>query len=264
MITQYLAAIFLVGPKENYLVYLSDIRLLFLVLGTVLIAAAGYIINDYYDIKIDLINKPEKVVVGNILKRRVAMFTHVAFSVAGILLGILVSWKVGAINAWAAFVLWLYSNKLKRLPFIGNLAVSFLTALAIALVGVYLEANQRLVLIYAVFAFFISLIREVIKDMEDLKGDVTFGCKTLPVIWGIRKTKLYVYTIGVILIVLLPYLSYSLYRPMLFYYFVLLLLPVFYLFYRLGQADTVKAFAFLSRLCKILMLCGIISMVFFQ
>ncbi|MGI9541860.1 MAG: geranylgeranylglycerol-phosphate geranylgeranyltransferase [Cyclobacteriaceae bacterium] len=260
--TQYLGAIFLIGPKEQYLEYILDPKLFLLVLGTAMITAAGYIINDYYDVKIDEINKPERVVVGRILKRRVAMFTHTALSIAGIGLGLLVSWKVGAINSLAAFLLWWYSNRLKRLPLVGNVVVSFLTALALGLLAVYFDMNQRLILIYAVFAFFISLIREMIKDMEDLKGDATFGCRTLPVVWGIRKTKLLVYLVGLIFAGLLMYLAFSIEQPLLIYYFLVLLIPTFYLFLRLAKADTVKEFSFLSRFCKILMLCGVISMMF--
>lgn len=260
--TQYLCAIFLIGPKEEYLKYILDQKFLLLVLGTSMITAAGYIINDYYDVKIDEINKPDRVVVGRILKRRVAMFTHIALSLAGIGLGLIVSWKVGAINLLAAFLLWLYSNRLKRLPLIGNVVVSFLTGLALGVIAIYFDQSQRLIFIFAVFAFFISLIREMIKDMEDLRGDVSFGCRTLPVVWGIRKTKAFVYLVGLIFAFLLIYLAFTLERPLLIYYFSVLLVPTFYLFFRLARADTVKEFSFLSRFCKILMLCGVLSMIF--
>ena len=92
--SQYLSAIFLVGPSHSYLDYIYDPQLLFICIGTVVIAAGGYIINDYYDVKIDYINKPGKVVVGNLLKRRVAMFIHIGLNIMGIVVGLLVSLKV--------------------------------------------------------------------------------------------------------------------------------------------------------------------------
>ncbi|MCE2734732.1 MAG: geranylgeranylglycerol-phosphate geranylgeranyltransferase, partial [Flammeovirgaceae bacterium] len=156
--------------------------------STIIIAAAGYIINDYYDIKIDYINKPERVVIGKIIPRRFAILFHTLFSVGGIAIGFYLSWQIGVIHFFSAFMLWLYSNSLKRLPLIGNVVIAFLTALSVFIIAVFYKTNINLILIYSLFAFFISLVREVVKDMEDLKGDITFGCKTLPILWGIRKT----------------------------------------------------------------------------
>src|SRR5690606_34862812 len=106
---------------------LIDINLLLLVLSTLLIAAAGYIINDYYDVKIDYINKPKRVVVGRILKRRGVMVAHTILNFMGILIGFYLSIWVGIISVGSAFMLWWYSNQLKRLPFIGNFFIAVLT-----------------------------------------------------------------------------------------------------------------------------------------
>ena len=124
--TQYMTAIFLVGEAGEGLQYLLDPNLFKLVLATVLIAAAGYIINDYYDVKIDFINKPDRVVVGRALKRRKAMVLHTAFNFIGILIGFTLSWKIGLLCFASAFMLWFYSNQLKRLPLIGNCFVGLL------------------------------------------------------------------------------------------------------------------------------------------
>ena len=172
---------------------LSDYKLLLISISTVLIAAAGYIINDYYDVKIDFVNKPERVVVDKLLKRRVVMAAHSILNFAGIGIGFLVSFKIALINFLSALLLWLYSNHLKRLPFVGNVAVALLTGAALLVIAIYYQKNMFLVLVYAIFAFSITLIREIIKDIEDVKGDTVFGCRTLPVIWGIRKTKMIIY-----------------------------------------------------------------------
>ena len=184
-LTQYFTAGFLIGMHT-----LNDVNLFFLSLSTVLIAAGGYIINDYYDVKIDYINKPDRVVIGKSITRRYAILFHIALSVAGIVIGFYLSWKIGGVNVLSVFLLWLYSNTLKRLPFVGNLTVAFLTGLAVIIVDLFYGKDNSLVLIYALFAFFMTLVREVIKDMEDLKGDNSFGCKTLPIVWGIRKKKI--------------------------------------------------------------------------
>src|SRR5450432_771490 len=117
--------------------HLSDYRLFLLSSSTVMIAAAGYIINDYYDIKIDLINKPERVVIGKSITRRYAILFHTMLSFSGVGIGFLLGWKIGLINFLTAFLLWWYSNSLKRQPFIGNLTVAILTGLSIEIVNVF-------------------------------------------------------------------------------------------------------------------------------
>src|SRR5688572_18002076 len=116
---QYCTAVFLIDHTT-----LKDFRFFILSVSTLLIAAAGYIINDYYDVKIDYINKPERVIIGRKITRRYAILFHVVLSMLGIMLGVHLSWRIGAINIISVFLLWLYSNNLKRLPFIGNLTVA--------------------------------------------------------------------------------------------------------------------------------------------
>jgi 4-hydroxybenzoate polyprenyltransferase len=231
-------------------------------LSTGSIAAAGYIINDYYDIKIDLINKPERVVIGKSIARRYAILFHTIISFVGILLGLLLSWKIGAVNFVCVFLLWLYSNNLKRQPFIGNFVVAALTGLSIELINLLYNQHNTLVIIFALFAFFMTLVREIVKDMEDMKGDTTFGCRTLPIVLGIRKTKRVVYFIIFIfsIVVLILNIQYSLLPAA--YFIGFLLLPMTILMIRLARADTIKEFYQLSQLCKLIMLSGIISMLF--
>lgn len=260
-LSQYLTAIFLIGPSINYLDYLLDPRLLLITSGTMLIAAAGYIINDYYDVKIDYINKPQKVVVGSILKRRAAMFIHTGLNLLGILAGLLVSLKIAAINLVAAIWLWGYSNQLKRMPFIGNFSVAVLSGMAIAVIGIHYQAHSQKVYFYAVFAFFISLIREIVKDIEDLKGDASFGCMTLPVIWGIRQTKIFIYGLFIFFALALIYLASLMGNVLLNYYFAVLIIPGAFVVYKLTIADTRKQFKLLSNQLKWLMVLGILSMV---
>ncbi len=256
-IAQYFTAAFLVRKGT-----VDDIELLVLVVSTVLIAAAGYIINDYYDVKIDYINKPDRVVIGKTITRRYAILFHVLLSLMGISLGTVIHWKIGLVNAFSVFLLWLYSNLLKRLPFVGNLAVAVLTGLSILVVDFLYQAFNPLIFIYALFAFFMTLIREIIKDMEDLKGDNTFGCKTLPIVLGIRKTKVIIYII-IALFAATVFVLNNFYSALPFDYYVLLLfVPLVFLLYRLVRADMKRDYRVLSNLCKVIMLLGILSMAF--
>lgn len=261
--TQYLVAVFLSNHPSQWKKVILDPYLFLIIISTNMIAAAGYIINDYYDVKIDYINRPDKVVVGKYLKRRIALAVHSILNFTGIGLGFLVHWKIGLINFACTFVLWLYSNHLKRLPLIGNISIALLTSAALLVIGLYYQTNNELIYMYALFAFSISLIREIIKDMEDLQGDINFGSRTLPITWGIRKTKIFIYLISVFFIFGYVYFISTLSHPILTAYFLFLIIPVAYFFFKLYRADTRHDFAILANFCKIIMFSGVLSMVFF-
>jgi 4-hydroxybenzoate polyprenyltransferase len=254
-LAQYCTAYFLADAN-----ILSDFRLFLLTTSTLFIAAGGYIINDYYDIKIDYINKPNRVVIGKGIPRRFAILFHTIFSVTGTIIGFYLGWKIGVINFFSAFLLWWYSNNLKRLPFVGNLSIGFLTGLSIFIVGFLYTEKPSLLFIYSFFAFFMTLIREVIKDMEDLKGDITFGCKTLPIVWGFRKTKQFLYVLTLLFFGTALVLDLT-YKPLPSVYLsIFLFAPLLWFVVRLHGADTVKDFTWLSSFCKMIMLLGILSM----
>ncbi|EAY27283.1 geranylgeranylglycerol-phosphate geranylgeranyltransferase [Microscilla marina] len=259
--TQYMVKIFLISPQQPWLTTLQELPLLIISSSTVIVAAAGYIINDYYDIKIDRVNKPKRIVIGRLIKRRVALGAHFTLNFIGIGLGVWLSLKVGVINFIAGFLLWLYSNQLKRLPLVGNAAIAVLTAMVVIVMAVYYEQQQLSLFTFATFAFFITIIREIIKDMEDVRGDATFGCKTLPIVWGMRRTKNVIYVfLGILTAILLSTLF--VYRHLFILYLVIFVLPsLFFLFIRLRRADTKKEYRYLSHFCKFIMLIGVLSMV---
>jgi 4-hydroxybenzoate polyprenyltransferase len=256
-LAQYFTAAYLVDED----VVLNP-RLALLTVSTLLVAAAGYIINDYYDVKIDLINKPDRVVVGRSIGRRYALLLHSVFSVAGIAIGTYLSLWIGAVNLFSVWLLWLYSNTLKRKPFVGNVAVALLTGLSILVVDALFYPHHSLIWIYALFAFFMTLVREIVKDMEDLKGDNTFGCRTLPILLGIRRTKAIIFLILIVFLTSVVVLNRS-YTQLPLYYFVLFLFaPVSLLAIWLLRADMKKEFTWISTFCKVILVLGIISMAF--
>lgn len=255
VLAQYFTAYFLAKADV-----LTDFNLFLLSLSTVMIAAGGYVINDYYDVKIDIVNNPERVVIGKTIHRRFAILLHVALSVSGVLTGLLVSWKLAAVNVFSVAVLWFYSNLLKRLPFIGNFTVALLTGFSIAILLLLYRTNAGLIIVYAVFSFFMTLIREIMKDVEDLKGDNTYGCKTLPIIWGIRKTKITLYAIILGFSVAVVAINYLYVKLPVIYFVMLLFVPLAWLTIQLVRADTKKDFGWLSSFCKVIMLLGILSM----
>lgn len=235
-------------------------KLYVLSISTTLIAAAGYIINDYYDVKIDLINKPDRVVVGKSMRRRYALFFHWVLSVLGVLLGFILDWKIGAINVFSGFLLWFYSNFLKRQPFAGNFSIALLTGLSVYQVAVLFDPFNKLIIAYSFFSFFITIIREIVKDMEDWKGDNTFGCETLPIVWGMRNTKNFIYAIIAVHLLAIVYLDDKFIDIDFWILVVFIFIPIAFLIFRLAKADTVKDFYYLSFYCKLILIAGIFSM----
>ena len=255
-VAQYFTVYFLVDSG-----LVTDWHLFILSASTVAIAAGGYIINDYYDVKIDLINKPQRVVIGQGISRRYALLMHSLLSIAGTGLGFLLKWEIGVTNFISAFLLWWYSNSLKRQPFVGNLSIAFLTALAIFVIPFqYPQANIIHILIYGMFAFFATLLREIIKDIEDLKGDNTFGCRTLPIVWGLRRTKNVIYLLSGAFVLLVLTIHLTVEPLPVRYFTVFLFAPLAWLVIALVKADTKRDFSRLSIVCKVIMLLGVFSM----
>lgn len=264
----------------------APLRFAFLILASVLIAAAGYIINDYFDINIDEVNKPERMVVDKIISRRWAILWHFVLSLAGIFFTILAmpllsKWHLVAANVLCVALLWFYSTNFKKSLLTGNIVISLLTAWTILIVFFSKvditdafgnsEINQvkffRLALLYAGFAFIISLIREAIKDMEDMHGDSRYGCKTMPLVWGLNGTKVYVAVwlvvlICLVLIIQVYILQFRWWIPVLYCIFTIIL-PLSLVLLRLRKSVTQKEFRQLSTIMKLVMLTGILSMVFF-
>lgn len=261
------------------------IRLIWLVAASVFIAAAGYIINDYFDLNIDQINKPEKNVFVKVIHRRWAIIWHFALSLLGIVATVaavgLHKWYLLRANIFCVALLWFYSTSLKRQVLIGNLVISLLTAWTVLILFfAYTEPHEafmahpvsvkffRIAFLYGGFAFVISLIREAIKDMEDLEGDARYGCKTLPIVSGIRTTKIYT-TIWIVvltasLIILQLYILQFGWWPAVVYSVLFVIIPLLYTVRKLSKAGNSRDFARLSRLTKWIMLTGILSMVFFR
>lgn len=259
--TQYMAKIFLVGKGHSHLESILEFNQFLITVSTVLVAAAGYIINDYFDVKIDQVNKPEEVIIGRFIRRRHAMFAHQILNVSAAVISFTVSFKVFVVNVIAMTVLWFYASIFKKKPFIGNFLVAGLTASSLVVMAVYYTENDLLINIYAVFAFGITLIREIIKDIEDTRGDKKFGSATLPIIWGIRKTKYLLFFFMAGFIATVVFMGWTLENKNLNIAFLLLGIPFIYLAFQVYFADRKLHFSKLSTWIKLIMVFGILSMV---
>ena len=184
-----------------------------LLIVTILIAASGYIVNDIYDYNLDQINKPEKVVLGKFLKSRDAIIIYMMFNFLAIVLSIFLCMKIEQeiyilVFLLIIYCLWLYSKKLKKYKTIGNILIAFFISLSILNVPLFSYKNILsddrffvflIISIFSVLAFLINIKREIIKDIEDIEGDKIHKVKSLPIIFGTKKSKLVTIIIGIIL-----------------------------------------------------------------
>jgi 4-hydroxybenzoate polyprenyltransferase len=270
------------GEEVPMSVRSSLIDFILLVLATVFLTAGGYVINDYFDIKTDLINKG-KVIVGTRIPRRQAMMWHNIFNIAGVAIGFYISWKAGYIWLGTMFLvvsglLYFYSASYKRQFLIGNLVVALLVAMVPMLVVVYEwpalyryytlnsttlpEFNFILYWVggFAAFAFLTTLTREIIKDIEDFEGDLAYGRNTIPVVTGILAARIISVSLVVLTIALL-YLTWYLFindSITLVYLSVALILPLIYVIFRVVTGNDRKQLHHASSIMKIVMLTGIL------
>ncbi len=264
---------------------------LILIVSSLLIAAAGNVINDYFDRNIDEINKPEKKIIDKLIKRRWAIVMHIAFSLIAILLGFYVDSQtpvfwLGFSNTICVLLLFAYSISLKKKLLLGNVLISLLTAWVILVCflcyyrslscihcepfewAAQLRRFMRISFLYAGFAFVISLIREVVKDMEDIEGDKKYSCKTIPIAWGIPASKVFVAVWLVVLIGMISILQIYVWQLGWYwsigYAVVLIIAPLLWTLRNLYLAKVPKDYHQLSTVIKMVMLAGLVSMIFFK
>ena len=235
-------------------------QFLLFIFSTGLIGAAGYIINDYFDQKIDMINRPTKVVVGTTFRRRLALFSHIALTFSGIGIGFLIDPMIGTIHIFSAGALWTYSVVIRRWILLGTLTISFLACLTLLLVMVYFREFSLLVVAYALFGCVTIFIRESIKDIISAKGEIQFGIQSIPIVWGIRGAKVVIYLAGIAGIGMLAFYLLSIPNWHVRYFFFAVLIFVFWIAHRLAKADKMSDFKTLKTAIDVLILAGLISM----
>lgn len=277
--------------------HMSGINFSLLVVSTVLIAAAGYIINDYFDTKTDRINKPDKVVIGKIIQRRAAIILHISLSLVGLIIAIYLAYyagniKLALLQLFSIVALWFYSTHLKKQLLAGNILIALLAALVPITTGMFefawgaitnlqilnnsapemgsyvLKKGAFIVIGYAAFAFLSNLFREIIKDIEDLEGDVADGCRTLPIVIGEEPSKFIAMSLIIFTCIFLGLVQQYIWKwdLTIFFYFTIFAVqaPLLYILYILWNAYDKFSYSRASVVCKIIILTGVISMFIFR
>ncbi len=276
IVTQYIMRYCIIVPFlkiNSFSLQLNNFHFFLLVLATVLIAAAGYVINDYFDTRTDRLNRPDEVVIDTQIHHRFAMLLHIILNLIGVGLGIYLSFYIkvpglSIIFMGSAGLLWFYSTDYKRQFLIGNILVSIMTAAVPILVILYEmpllnkaygqimirnSANFNYIFFwiagFGFFAFLLTLLREIIKDMEDFEGDSAYGMNTLPIVLGMKSTKIILISLICICISCLLWV--------LLKFILLLFTPLIILLIKLIIAKNKRDYYIASQLTKIIMVAGI-------
>ncbi|MGB3608537.1 geranylgeranylglycerol-phosphate geranylgeranyltransferase [Psychroserpens sp.] len=263
---------------------LDTTSFIILVAATLCIAAAGNIINDIYDIETDVINKPKKVIIGNQVSENLAYNLFFALNVIGIILGLYLSHHVGKSSFFSIFViisiaLYVYASYLKGTVLLGNLLISFLVAMSLLLVGIFdllpqlIPATRttqmtflNIVLDYAIFAFLVNLVRELIKDIQDIDGDYKAGMNTLPIIIGRERSNKIAFAVSMIPIGAVIYFVVTYLYTQIFaigYFLVFVIAPLLYCTIKIFSAERKSDYQHLSMMYKLIMFFGVLSLLLY-
>jgi 4-hydroxybenzoate polyprenyltransferase len=259
------------SPTLSYLLWSA------FALSTVLIATAGYIINDYFDIGIDAVNKPEKVTIEKIFKRRTIILWHIVLNLIALLISgyiafAFVKFRFVGLQLFSVFLLLIYSTTFKRKLIVGNISIAILTSFTLITTALYEPKFQvwnydqpraKLLWVYIIFAFIITLIREMIKDIEDIKGDSVLKCSTIPLVWGIDRAKQIVFGLHMVMFLFLAIVGVYFFtdnKILISYLFISVFVPLIWNLKKIKEAKTSSDFHKLSSAVKWITLMGILSM----
>lgn len=261
VIAQYLTSIYILAPDKPFFSVLLDTNLFVIVLASALAIAAGYIINNFYDAEKDRINRPNKTYLDSLISQNTKLSVYFVLNFLSVILASYISFKAVLFFACYIFWIWFYSHKLKKYPFIGNLTASILAIAPFFAVFVYYKNFATVIFVHATFLFLIISMRELVKDLENIKGDLAQNYQTIPVKYGIGFSKRILTFLSVITLIPIYLLITHFEIGYMHYYFLgALLLLVIFLFY-LWRSSAKVDYMILHAILKLIIVVGTLSIV---
>jgi 4-hydroxybenzoate polyprenyltransferase len=261
IIAQYFASIFIFSEDTRALDVVLDATLFFIIFASSLVIASGYIINNFYDAEKDLINKPFKSKLDRIVSQETKLRVYFVLNFLVFILAFLVSWRAIIFFSSYIFLVWFYSHKLKKIVFLGNIMVSFLTILPFFAIFLYYKNFHQLIFMHAAYLFILILIKELIKDLESIKGDLSNGYKTSPIVYGERITKNIILGLIVFSVVPVYFLVNDYDIGYMDLYFYLSLLGLIYFGIKINLSTTLQHYNLLHNVIKWIILIGVFCIV---
>ena len=262
VIAQYLVSIYIFSSEKSFKNTVNDPNLFFVVFATICVVAGGYIINNFYDKKADKINRPIKSDLDNFVKQETKLSLYFFLNIVGVLVGFLVSWRAVLFFSIYSFAIWFYSHKLKRYPLTGLISATMLTILPFFAIFVYFKNFSKIIFVHAVFLFLIIMVRQLIKDLENMKGAVVNNYKTFPLAYGEKNTKLI--SIVLLFFTFIP-LKVILYYPAIAhmkYYFYVASVSLVVIGAILLKSSKKQEYTILHASLRLLLLFGVLSILF--
>jgi 4-hydroxybenzoate polyprenyltransferase len=261
VLAQYLSAIFILAPEKRALSILLDFNLFIIVFASSLTIASGYIINNFYDSKKDLINRPTKSKIDRLVSQKTKLQVYFSLNFIVAILAILVSWRAFLYFSVYIFLIWYYSHRIKKYAVIGNLTSAFLSVLPFFAILLYYKNFYEVIFGHAAFLFLLLLIREMIKDLENIKGDLANDYKTIPIIYGevVSKKIITFLTISTVIPVYVLIEIFDVGYMDIYFYSCLIIL-IFFLQY-LWKSNTKEQFILLHNVLKLLIVAGVFSII---
>lgn len=260
-LAQYLSAIFILAPEKKPIQVILDINLLLIVLATALTIASGYIINSFYDSKKDLINRPNKSILDRLVSQQTKLRVYFALNFTVAFFAFLISFRAFLFFSVYIFLIWFYSHKVKKFVIIGNLMATLMAILPFFALLLYYKNFYEVILCHATFLFLLLLIREMIKDLENIKGDLANNYKTIPILHGelISKKIITFLTLLTVFPVYLLIEKFEIGNMDLYFYSCLLFLSLFLL--KLWKSELKVHYLLLHNLLKFLIVSGVFSII---
>ncbi|MGG5505739.1 MULTISPECIES: geranylgeranylglycerol-phosphate geranylgeranyltransferase [unclassified Myroides] len=261
ILAQYLASIFIFAPEKRALDVIIDWRLFLIILASGLAIASGYIINNFYDAEKDLINRPNKSMLDRLVSQTTKLRVYFLLNFLSVCIVFPVSLHAVVFFAVYIFLLWFYSHKLKKYPIIGNLVASLLAMLPFFAILMYFQSFYISIFIHAFFLYLIILIREIMKDLENLKGDFANNYQTIPVRFGEQKAKEVITAVFVLALIPIYFMTVRYDVGYMIYYFYFSIVILLFFLLKLWRSHTTQAYHQLHFLLKLLILLGVLSIV---
>jgi len=259
VIAQYLASIYILAPQLPLRGVLLDLSLFVLVLASALVIAGGYIINSFYDSEKDLINKPRKTMLDRLVSQRSKLTAYFVLNFFAVFFASYVSFKAVLFFAAYIFGIWLYSHKLKKIPFLGNLVSAVLAITPFFAVFVYYKNFETVIFVHAMFLFLLILSREMIKDMETMVGDIAQNYKTIPILYGTTFSKACISILVVLTLIPALLLIYAFDVGYMYLYFYASILLMIFFLVLLWKSSSKKHYVWLHNILKFIIIAGLFS-----
>ena len=261
VIAQYLTSIYILAHNKPLKEVVFDLNLLMLVLASAATIAAGYIINNFYDSEKDLINRPNKSRLDKLVSQNTKLSFYFVLNFSAVIMASYVSFKAVLFFSVYIFGIWFYSHKLKKMPFVGNLTSAILTILPFFAIFLYYKNFESVIFVHAIFLFLIISMRELTKDLENMKGDLLLDYKTIPIVYGEKASKIMLTTLIILSIAPIYLLlnSYNVGHMYVFFYLSVILLLIFLLL--LWKSKTKTHYLILHNILKFIIVAGVFSIV---